>query len=144
MTQHVVLRRTNHSGSSLRNHKNRMTNNSVLCEFLFRLRCKCEPKYDSHVLTGLAPAWIFTGKLILDLNLDPTSTYPENLSADVGGPLLFQRVSLGVLDQVCHRSCSTKLHDQLQTDKVRRGIDGLQSTRNILQNIIIITTSVIT
>lgn len=46
------------------------------------------------------------------------ATYPENLSADVSGPLLFQRVALGVLDQVCHWAGSTELHDQLQTYKV--------------------------
>lgn len=44
--------------------------------------------------------------------------YPENLSADVGDPLLFQRIALGVLDQVCDRAGSTELHDQLQTHKV--------------------------
>lgn len=46
------------------------------------------------------------------------ATYPENLSADVSGPLLFQGVALGVLDQVRHWAGSAELHDQLQTYKV--------------------------
>lgn len=40
--------------------------------------------------------------------------HPEDLSADVGRPLLFQRVALGVLDQIRHRAGAAELHDQLR------------------------------
>lgn len=42
------------------------------------------------------------------------AAHPEDLPADVGDPLLFQGVALGVLDQVGDRSGAAELHDQLR------------------------------
>lgn len=43
------------------------------------------------------------------------SSHPQDLSADVGDPLLLQRVAFGVFDQVCDWTSTTELHHQLQT-----------------------------
>lgn len=57
--------------------------------------------------------------------------YPEDLTADVGCPLLLQGVTLGVLDQVRHRSSTTKLHHQLH---VKDDQSGLACRRNSQEN----------
>lgn len=41
------------------------------------------------------------------------AAHPEDLPADVSDPLLFQGVSLGVLDQIGDRAGAAELHDQL-------------------------------
>lgn len=40
--------------------------------------------------------------------------YPENLSGDVGYPVLLQSISFCVLHKVCNRACTTELHNKLQ------------------------------
>ena len=42
-------------------------------------------------------------------------SYPEDLSRDVGDPVLLQCVSLGVFHQVCDGASTTELHHQLHT-----------------------------
>lgn len=42
-----------------------------------------------------------------------THSHPEDLSADVGDPLLLQRVPFGVFDQIRHRAGTAELHHQL-------------------------------
>lgn len=42
-------------------------------------------------------------------------SHPEDLPADVGDPLLLQRVPFGVFDQIRYRAGPTELHHQLQT-----------------------------
>lgn len=54
---------------------------------------------------------------------DNSSSHPEDLSADVGDPLLLQRVPFGVFDEVCHRAGPAELHHQLHTQKQRNCTD---------------------
>ena len=44
-------------------------------------------------------------------------SHPEDLPADVGDPLLLQRVPFGVFDQIRYRAGTTELHHQLQTHR---------------------------
>ena len=41
-------------------------------------------------------------------------TDPEDLSGDVGNPVLLQCVALGVLHQICDGPSATELHHQLE------------------------------
>lgn len=42
--------------------------------------------------------------------------HPQDLPADVGDPLLLQRVPFGIFDQVCDRAGPAELHHQLHTN----------------------------
>lgn len=48
-----------------------------------------------------------------EINTKRSSSHPEDLPADVGDPLLLQRVPFGVFDQVRHRAGAAELHHQL-------------------------------
>lgn len=40
--------------------------------------------------------------------------HPEDLSGDVGDPILLQRVAFGVLHQICDGAGTAELHHQLE------------------------------
>lgn len=46
---------------------------------------------------------------------------PEDLSGDVGDPVLLQRVAFGVLHQICDGTGATELHHQLQSGRTDGG-----------------------
>lgn len=47
-------------------------------------------------------------------------SHPQDFSADVRNPVLFQGAALGVFHQVRHRSGATKLHHQLDMNKQKK------------------------
>lgn len=61
------------------------------------------PVSKPHILSWLRAVGVYLWK----------RTDPEDLSGNVGDPVLLQRVAFGVLHQICDGTGSTKLHHQL-------------------------------
>ncbi len=75
------------------------------------------------------------GGSTLTLAADTTTSYPENLSADIGNPVLLQGTDLGGLDQVSHRAGATKLHNQLwEGGKQVMGHSGSEGAEQLTQS----------
>lgn len=60
-------------------------------------------------------------------------THSQNLSGDVCNPVFFQTVAFGVLNKVCYRASTTKLHDQLHRQENQRGKNNIKKAFKMLK-----------